>query len=627
MARITPSTKESTRQFLERRFWDLASDQQTWRDHWKELSDFVLPRTSRYLESGYGGVGNSSSFIGTANTNPNRGSRSDNYGGKLNQKILDGTASHAITTISSGLMSGVTNPSRRWFALETSRSNEMANKEALKWISHVEQTMLEIFEVSNLYKLLPYVYEDLALYGTSALGVFTDYEDVLRFEHYPVGSYWLSQNHKYQIDTFFRIILKTVEQLVEEFCMDAGEIDPAQFDMLSLAAQDSWREGRYGDRFECMECIVPASKRKFTDGGDMEHGDFPFIHMVYERSSPDESSKDKMPRLLHKGGFNRFPILVPRWYLNTPDVYGRSPGMMVLGDVKQLQRQSQVKHAALEKHVNPPLNAPGTLKDTKVSLVPGGVNYVEGVNQGLQGVQPVYQVEPRLDHFTADLKELQVRIGRHLYSDLFEIISQLQGSGITATQIRAMQDEKFLLLGPIMLSLDDDLLKPLIDLSFEKMDEANLIPRPWPNELQGQRLIPRYLSIIAMAQRAESREILNLYAQMVYAIALQQGQVEQLGVSTAADFVNADKLINKFGRQLGIDPDIIRSEKEVAQVRAARIQTQQQAQLAQSLPQLADMAQKLGTVSTGNEGGDNVGSDIVQSMAGGRNSYERGRGA
>mgnify|MGYP002756332579 CR=1 FL=1 len=57
------------------------------------------------------------------------------------------------------------------------------------------------------------------------------------------------------------------------------------------------------------------------------------------------------------------------------------------------------------------------------------------------------------------------------------------------------------MLGPVLERLQNELIDPLIALTFAAIDEAGLVPPP-PDELQGQPLNVVLLSILAQAQKA-----------------------------------------------------------------------------------------------------------------------------
>ena len=75
-----PHYMETKIQRYKRRGQDLIDERQSWISHWRELSDFFSPRTSRFLL-----------------TDSNRGD-------KRNNRIIDNTAGIAVRNLVSGFL-------------------------------------------------------------------------------------------------------------------------------------------------------------------------------------------------------------------------------------------------------------------------------------------------------------------------------------------------------------------------------------------------------------------------------------------------------------------------------------------------------------------------------------------
>jgi hypothetical protein len=94
------------------------------------------------------------------------------------------------------------------------------------------------------------------------------------------------------------------------------------------------------------------------------------------------------------------------------------------------------------------------------------------------------------------------RINQAFYADLFLMISNDQRRmPVTAREIAERHEEKLLMLGPVLERLHDEMLSPLIDITFAKHREAGILPPP-PPELQGQDLKIEFVSTLAQAQKA-----------------------------------------------------------------------------------------------------------------------------
>ena len=86
--------EESRTERFSRRLSQLKSERNSFEEHWRELAAYIAPRTLRFLDDGTAGRGD-----------------------KKNLKIINNTATLAARALDSGMMSGLTSPSRPWFKL------------------------------------------------------------------------------------------------------------------------------------------------------------------------------------------------------------------------------------------------------------------------------------------------------------------------------------------------------------------------------------------------------------------------------------------------------------------------------------------------------------------------------
>ena len=150
----------------------LENERSSFLSHWRELGDFILPRRPRFQV-----------------TDVNRGDR-------RNQKIIDSTATFAARTLRSGMMGGVTSPARPWFRLTTPDPGLAESGAVKSWLDVVSRRMSTVFLRSNLYNVLPILYGDLGTFGTSAIMIEEDFDDVIRCYAFPIGSYSFANNYK-----------------------------------------------------------------------------------------------------------------------------------------------------------------------------------------------------------------------------------------------------------------------------------------------------------------------------------------------------------------------------------------------------------------------------------------------
>src|SRR5690606_24917686 len=149
----------------------LESERSTHLQHWRQLADNFHPRRGRWMSK-------------------------DKSQPQRNGNIINPTPMHALRVLVSGMMAGITSPSRPWFRLTTPRP-ELAQVGAVKrWLHDVEEVMRLVFARSNLYNCLHQVYSDLAVPGVTAFHIEEDPEDLIRGYVFPIGSYALANSDR-----------------------------------------------------------------------------------------------------------------------------------------------------------------------------------------------------------------------------------------------------------------------------------------------------------------------------------------------------------------------------------------------------------------------------------------------
>lgn len=544
------------RQQCERRRAALELERSTFIQHWRELSENILPRRARFVTS------------------------DTNRGEKRNQKIIDSTAPDAADTMKAGMTAGVSNPAQSWFRL-TVPDPQLAELPSVKnWLYDVQTIMETVFLRSNLYNKLPILYSDLGVFGTGAIGVFEDDEKVLRVVDYPIGSFSLGLDAKARVRIFSRVFRYTVQQVVETW----GHVDPktgrADFEdgrptSLSLSVQNAWRTGNREQWVDLVHLIQPNDA---YDGVKIESKYKRYESLYYEIGRTDAG-------FLEHSGYDEFPVLGARWETGGEDVYGTNcPGMRALADVKMLQTLEKRSLQGLEKQVNPPLKGPGELRAQRVSSLPGDITYTNE-RDGVQGLQPIYQITPDVRGVEEKAEQVRARIRRAFKADLFLMLAESDRRQMTAREVDERADEKMLVLGPMLMQLNTDVLDPLIDRGFNIIARAGLIPEP-PQELQGQALTVEYISIMAQAQRRVGLAALDRFAGFV-------SQLAQVAPDVL-DRVDDDELIEQYAEATGVPPNILRSVDAANAMRTARAQQVDQQQGAATFATAARGVRDLG---------------------------------
>ncbi|EPG8282650.1 portal protein [Klebsiella aerogenes] len=503
----------------------LNNDRSSFEPHWRELSDFINPRGSRFLV-----------------TDVNRNDR-------RNTKTVDPTATLANRTLSSGMMSGITSPARPWFKLATPDPDMMDYGPVKLWLEAVQRRMNEVYNKSNLYQSLPLLYSSLGTYSTGAMAVLEDDEDVIRTMMFPIGSYYLANSARGSVDTCYRKFTMTVRQLVMEFGMSN----------VSASVKGLWESGSYETWIEVIHAVYPNIDR---DTGKLDSKNKRVKSVYFEVGGDND-------KLLRESGFDEFPIMAPRWEVNGEDVYGSScPGMIALGQVKALQLEQKRKSQLIDKATNPPMIGPTSLRSQRVSLLPGDVTYLD-VMTGQEGLKPAYLVNPNTADLLADIQDTRQMINSAYFVDLFMMLQNINTRSMPVEAVIEMKEEKLLMLGPVLERLNDECLNPLIDRTFSIMARKNLLPPP-PDVLQGMPLKIEYISVMAQAQKSIGLSSLSSTVGFI-------GQLAQVKPE-ALDKLDTDQAIDAFAEMSGVSPTVIVPQEQVNQLREERAQQQQQQQ-------------------------------------------------
>lgn len=527
--------------------------------HWTELSENILPRNGRFVAS------------------------DRNNGKSRTNRILDNTATRGARTLAAGMLGGLTSPARPWLRVKTEDDDLNEYQPVKVWLAEVTRRMLSSFSGSNTYRALHGAYEELGVFGTSATTILDDYDSLIHMYGHTTGEFMLATNYRGQVDTFYRELEITVDQCVREF----------GYENCSITVRNLYDAN---NRYAWVPVVHVVEPRANRNPNLLDAQNMAWKSCYFE---PGENGD----KFLRESGFKRFRVLAPRWITTGQDVYGQSPGMEVLGDVKQLQHEQLRKSQGIDYQTRPPLQGPSSMKNMEVDMLPGGLTLVDsaGTNQGLR---PAFEAQINLNYLLEDIRDVRERINAGFYSDLFLMLASQDNRNMTATEVAERHEEKLLMLGPVLERLHNELLDPLVEITFERMLEAGVLPPP-PAELDGLELNVEFVSILAQAQRAVGTNSVDRFVGNLGVMAQLKPEV--------LDKFDADQWVDVYADSTGVDPSLIVADEKVAMIRQTRAQEQAAAAAQQQAAQMAESAAKLGTIDTG---GRNAASDVFNQLSG-----------
>lgn len=544
----TPEARiQALRRQCDRRLSALKSERSSWDPHWIEIAKYTLPRRGRFFVT------------------PNQNDK----GKKMNQAVLDSTGAWSALVLASGMMAGITSPARPWFRLTLS-DRALAEISAVKlWLDEVTKTIQSIIAKSNIYQVLPELYLELGLFGTGAMLLLEDFDDVVRAYPLTVGEYYLGASKRGEIDTVYRVFPMTVGQMCAEFGIDN----------VTEQVRALYNTGKYDTERNVVHVIEPNHLRVPESPWS---SDMPFRAVWYEEGS-------EITKVLKIAGHHDFPGMAPRWRTTGSDVYGHGPGMDALPDIRSLQVHDKREAQAIDKGVNPPMRAPARLKNEPMSVLPGGVTFDDGTTGGR--FEPAYEVHPQwVQYMVARGTRKQEAVKRAFFVDLFLMISQMEGvQPRNNLEIAERKEEKMLMLGPVLESVHNTLLDPIITRIFnigmrQSQGEKGVFPPP-PPELANMDLEIEYISMLAQAQKSVATAGIERLAGFVGNLSAVKPEV--------TDKVDFDQSIDEYADMLGVPAKTIVPDDQVKQIRAQR-QRLQMMQAGQAMGQQAVDTAKTG---------------------------------
>ena len=515
---------------LLKRFGKLKSQRQNWESHWQEVADYMMPRKADVTKQ-------------------------RSKGDKRSELIFDSSPLHAVELLSASLHGMLTNPSTPWFSLRFKNVDTGDADEANEWLQDTTEKMYDAFNRSNFQQEIFELYHDLITFGTASMFIEEDADDIIRFSTRHIGEIYISENNKGRIDTVFRKFKISARAAILQF----GEKN----------VSNALRGTAMKDPYEEVTILHVVYPRENYDPKKKDAKNMPFASCYIELDNKHEISQS---------GFNEFPYVVPRYLKASFEIYGRSPAMTALPDVKMLNEMSKTTIKAAQKQVDPPLLVPDDGFILPVRTVPGGLNFyrsgtrdrIEPLNIGANNPLGLNMEEQR----------------RNAIRDTFYVNQLMMQSGpaMTATEVVQRNEEKMRLLGPVLGRLQSELLRPLIDRTFAIILRKKLF-RPVPDFLNGKDIQIEYVSPLAKAQRSSELQSIMRAIEIL-------GSLSQ--ISPVFDHINVDNLVDHLAEIVGVPAKVLNSR---AEVNAIREKKQQEAMQAQQMAQLQQVAQAGGQIA------------------------------
>lgn len=452
---MEPLTPES----LTRRYERAKSRRSTWEGHWRECYAHALPQRDGALER-------------------------QAPGAKRTDKLFDSTAPDAVEQLAASLMAELTPPYARWFDLVpgVDLTPEQAKQvaEPLEEISGVVQSH---FDNSNIAVEIHQCFLDLVTAGTASL-MFEEADlgerSAFRFTAVPVGEAVLEEGASGTLDVTFRRVTMTALQFGERF-PDAH-----------LPESAPTQDGDDGEpRYTVIEAVLPDRPRGYRYMAILEAG--------------TDGGQDA--QVLAEGRFDASPFINFRWMKAPGEIYGRSPVMKSLPDIKTANKvvELTLKNATIAVTGIWQADDDGVLNPATVKLAPGTI-IPKAV--GSSGLTPL-KAPGEFDISQIVLEDVRGRIRAGLLADK---LGRPSDPRMTATEVLERSAETARILGATYGRLQCELMMPMARRAITILRRRGEIP---PMRVDGREVDLHVVAPIARHRRKAETQNAVQWVEMV----------------------------------------------------------------------------------------------------------------
>ena len=446
------------------RFEKAKSNRLNWESYWQEVSEYVMPNMSNtFFEGGYP--------LAKAQ--------------KRDRKRVDGSAEIALDRHTSAMESMLTPRNARWHTISTD-NHELNKIRAVRDYFDLATDVLFKYRYSSKANFSSQIYEhyqSLGAFGTGATYIDKLTPRGFRYAHIHIAQVYFYENHQGQIDEAMRGPIKISARNALAQFTDVNGSNSLPDEIVKAASEEPHT------MFDFIHCVKPNDD---IDASKKDYRGMPFISYYV-------SIKHNVTVLVE--GFNTFPYVISRYVTAPGEVYGRSPAMKALSNIKVLNEQKKTILKQGHRAVDPVLLAHDDGVLDSFSLRPGAINTGAMSSDGkrLVDVLPTGNISVGDAMMNIEREE----IAAAFMTDLFQIF--MDRPQMTATEVTELAREKGILLSPIMGRQESEFLGPMIEREMDLAAMQGLLPPP-PQELidAGGEYTIVFDSPLSRAQKAEA---------------------------------------------------------------------------------------------------------------------------
>lgn len=420
------------------------------------------------------------------------------------QHLFDATASDAVDQLASCLLSQLMPPWSPWVEIVAGPAlNEYDRAHITPTLRKINTLLHDHLRHSNFTVELHQALLDMVTVGTACLWVGREVPgrlSALHFQTIPL--------------TQFYALGSDLQHIFMPFCWTLEKI-ARHFPGLSLPETMSLSDA---DEINGVYAVIKSDRS--------------YHHCVVM------NPHDSHPHILWQDQSAQSPFVTFRWQKTVGEIYGRSPVMKALPDIKTANKVVELvlKNASIAVTGIWQADDDGVLNPANIKLTPGTI-IPKAV--GSSGLTPL-KMPGNFDLSQLVLNDLRQRIKQALLADRLGAPSDKR---MTATEILERNADMVRALSAVYNRLQSELLVPLVENIIQILQQRGDIPNIL---LDGQDFTLNFLSPLGRAQQQD-----DVQATLNWLMTAQQ-------FGTAAlSSVNIPQMLNWLGQQLGVPSHLL----------------------------------------------------------------------
>lgn len=519
---------------LMRRQSQMETDRSVLDTHCNEIAELVLPMMARFQQQG--------DMV---------------KGDKRTNKLMEGTSPHALIRYASAIEGFLTPRGERWSKLTTNNKELNKSPKVKQYFEDINELLFNV-RYDQRAGFSSQIHECLigiGAFGTTGLfpdgrltgGVTGRLVPSMTYKSIPLVQLYVSENGAGFADTAHRKFKHTARNFVADFKDQCPEI------VAKHAEKEPDRE------FDLLHVIMPNPEHRAGALGPkgMRYASW----YVFPETG----------QTIRRGGYNTQRYAIARGIKGPGEVYGRSPAMLLLPEIKTINEMRRGLLRAQHMTLNPPTLLHSEF-GSNFNIEPRALNYGMVSADGRPLAIPL-QMGNTFPPTEREMERIRSLINDGFLLSLFQVLVN-RNSQETATMTLQKAKEQAIILSPLIGKLQTEFLGNIIESEIDILAENGALPR-MPQELieaEGEYSV-MYKSDIQRALEAGEIEAYGNWLNDASPMA---------GVNPdVLEIVDHEALLAEAAEKRGISSRFIRTPEQLAVLRK---QKAQQRAMVQAVP-------------------------------------------